>query len=116
MLKNNPPLFHDLNCKNTIKSALICLYLKSAARMHQLCSVCYDEEVPASLPPPRYCQRLAGYGSFMLNTELFFSVPNKCASQYMNQLAFALMKIQKHPKGNTPFLLAYYPARIYIFL
>ena len=31
----------------------------------------------------------------MLNTELFFSVPNKCASQYMNQLAFQLMQIPK---------------------
>ena len=35
------------------------------------------------------------FRSFMLNSDLFFSVPNKCASQYMNQLAFQLMKIPK---------------------
>ena len=61
--------------------------------MRQVCSSCYNESIVTDLKAPRYCRELGGYGSFMLNTELFFSVPNKCASQYMNQLTFALMEL-----------------------
>jgi len=63
--------------------------------MHEICSSTYGENLPTSVAPPRYCRHHAGYGSFMINSELLFSVPNKCASQYMNQLAFSLMKIPK---------------------
>ena len=63
--------------------------------MHELCTECYNDDLTGTLTPPRYCREYSGYGSFMLNASLFFSVPNKCASQYMNQLAFSLMEIPK---------------------
>ena len=66
-----------------------------AERLHEICGACFNESVITDVREPRYCREYAGQGSFMLSEDLFFTVPYKCASRYMNQLAFALMEIPK---------------------
>ena len=55
--------------------------------MHRLCSELYNE----GLPNDEYCMKYAGYDSFLINPNLMMSVPNKCASQFLNQFSFQLM-------------------------
>jgi len=55
--------------------------------------VCLEERIPQDFESS--CRKYQGYDSFMISTRLFFSVPNKCASQYMNQLAFKLLGLKE---------------------
>ena len=60
--------------------------------MKKKCMACYNEKPNET----ENCRENAGPGSFMISKELFLSVPNKCASQYMNQLAFSLMGLPQN--------------------
>ena len=55
----------------------------------RLCKSLFNEG--ASFDKRTKCWRYWGYDSFMLNERLMMSVPNKCASQFLNQFAFRIL-------------------------
>ena len=55
--------------------------------MRHMCSQLYNEELPNN----DQCMKYAGYDSFLINPNLMMSVPNKCASQFLNQFSFQTM-------------------------
>ena len=65
------------------------LFVKRAKYVRRQCNDEYHEQLPADFGSK--CRHYQGYDSFMISPELMLSVPNKCASQYLNQLSFALL-------------------------
>ena len=63
-----------------------------AKTVQSLCKSLYDENPPAD---SKYkCWKYWGYDSFMLNSNFMMSVPNKCASQFLNQFAFNILGLK----------------------
>ena len=69
------------------------LLVERANYIRSQCDSVYYEQLPADFGSK--CRHYQGYDSFMISPSLMLSVPNKCASQYLNQLAFALFGLDE---------------------
>ena len=75
-------------------------FIHRAHVVREKCNSIYHEQVPNDFHTD--CKKYQGYDSFMISPELMLSVPNKCASQYLNQLTFALLGLtDKDLKAET---------------
>ena len=64
-------------------------YRDRAQFLRDECYKVYGEELPKDFN--QNCRKYQGYDSFMISPTFMMSVPNKCASQYLNQLSFGLL-------------------------
>ena len=77
------------------------LFVQRAKYVRRQCNDVYHEQLPVDFG--KKCRDYQGYDSFMISPELMLSVPNKCASQYLNQLSFALLGLTDDDlKPGTP--------------